>query len=75
MHTCDFWTNLRDLEVINEFWSFVKAIYSQNPVQYNNVFPIHNLIDLMHQISEISSSEAFCCAYHKQTYHMFYSET
>jgi hypothetical protein len=40
MFTSDFWVNTQDLEVMNEFWGFVKAIYSQNPVLYNNVFPI-----------------------------------
>ena len=38
-----------------EYWSFVKAIYSQNPVQYNNIFPIHNLIDLMKKVADSSN--------------------
>jgi hypothetical protein len=44
--------NTHDFEVMLEFWSFVKDIYSQNPVLYNNLFPVSNLIDLMLKISE-----------------------
>ena len=40
MFTSDFWINTHNIELINEYWSFVKAIYSQNPVLYNSVFPI-----------------------------------
>ena len=50
MFTSDFWINTHDTELINEFWSFVKAIYSQDPVLYNKVFPIQNLIDFMIKI-------------------------
>ena len=32
MYTSDFWINTNNMEVISEFWSFVKAIYQQNPV-------------------------------------------
>ena len=28
MHSSDFWLNTDKLDVINEFWLFVKAIYS-----------------------------------------------
>jgi hypothetical protein len=27
MRSCDFWVNTENMEVINEFWLFVKAIY------------------------------------------------
>lgn len=27
MMSCDYWMNSDNLEVINEFWQFVKAIY------------------------------------------------
>ena len=68
MNTCDFWLNSNNMEVINEYWSFVKAIYSQNPVLYNKVFPVHNLVDFMLRISDISKSGAFCCQYHKRAF-------
>lgn len=68
MFTSDFWINTHNIELINEYWSFVKAIYSQNPVLYNSVFPIQNLIDFMVKISDISKDGAFCCEYHKNTF-------
>lgn len=74
MFTSDFWVNTQDMEVINEFWGFVKAIYSQNPVLYNNVFPIQNLIDFMVKISDISKEGAFCCQYHRKTFQMFFNQ-
>lgn len=58
---------------MQEYWSFVKAIYSQNPAQHNQIFPIHNLITLMVKISEIQPQ--FCCTYHKRTNEIFYGET
>lgn len=61
MHTCDFWANSNDTEIINEYWGFVKAIYSQNPALYNKVFPLRNLVDFMLKISDISKDGAFCC--------------
>ena len=73
MFTSDFWMNTHNIELINEFWSFVKAIYSQNPVLYNNVFPIQNLIDFMIKICDTTKEGAFCCEYHKRTFLMLYS--
>lgn len=40
MMSCDYWLNSDNLEVINEFWQFVKAIYQQSPVAFNRVFSI-----------------------------------
>ena len=73
MFTSDFWMNTHNIELINEYWSFVKAIYSQNPVLYNNVFPIQNLIDFMIKICDTTKEGAFCCEYHKRTFFMLYS--
>ena len=73
MFSSDFWINTHNPELINEFWSFVKAIYSQNPVLYNNVFPIQNLIDFMIKICDFTKEGAFCCKYHKRTFLMLYS--
>lgn len=68
MNTSDFWVNSNDMEVVNEYWGFVKAIYSQNPALYNKVYPIHHLVDFMLRISDISKEGAFCCNYHKKTF-------
>ena len=57
MYSADFWINTQNIELINEFWSFVKAIYSQNPVAYNKAFPIQYLIDFMLRICESSKSD------------------
>jgi hypothetical protein len=73
MQTCDFWVNSNDIEVINEFWSFVKAIYSQNPPLYNKVYPVRHLVDLMLRISDISKDGAYCCQYHMRTVQVFMS--
>ena len=73
MFTSDFWMNTHKIELINEFWSFVKAIYSQNPILYNSVFPIQNLIDFMIKICDTTKEGAFCCEYHKRTFFMLYS--
>ena len=73
MFTADFWMNTHDVELITEFWSFVKAIYSQNPVLYNAVFPIQHLIDLMVKVCDTTKEGAFCCEYHKRTFFMLYS--
>jgi len=74
MNTSDFWVNSNDMEVINEFWGFVKAIYSQNPALYNKFFPVRKLIDFMLRISDISKEGAFCCHYHKKTFQMFFTQ-
>jgi hypothetical protein len=71
MQSSDFWLNTDNIEVINEFWQFVKAIYSQNPIQYNRIFSIQNLIDLMVKISDLKDA-GHCCEYHRNTYMMFY---
>ena len=73
MYTSDFWINTHNVELISEYWSFVKAIYSQNPVLYNSVFPIQNLIDLMIKICDTTKEGAFCCEYHRRTFFMLYS--
>ena len=64
--SADFWINAAEesLEVMCEYWSFIKAIYSQNPVQYHAVFPIHNLIDLMKRVSDVPS----CCDIHRSAH-------
>lgn len=71
MRSSDFWVNSEIIEVINDFWLFVKAIYQQNPVTYNRIFSVQNLIDLMVKISEIRDG-GHCCAFHKESYMMFY---
>ena len=73
MFTADFWMNTHNSELINEFWSFVKAIYSQNPVICNRIFPIQNLIDFMIKICDTTKEGAFCCDYHKRTFFMLYA--
>ena len=70
MQSSDFWINTDNMEVINEYWLFIKAIYQQNPVQYNKIFNIQHLIDLMVKISDIK--DGHCCEYHRDTYLMFY---
>jgi hypothetical protein len=50
--SADFWISTNNFEVMQEYWTFVKAIYSQNPIQHNTIFPIHNLISLMVKISD-----------------------
>ncbi len=72
MMSSDFWVNTDNQEVINEYWLFVKAIYQQNPVLYNRLFSIQNLIDLMISISEIRDG-GHCCAFHRDTMNTFYS--
>jgi hypothetical protein len=52
VQTSDFWVNTHHVDVMREYWSFVKAIYSQNPVLYNSLFPVSNLVDLMLKVSE-----------------------
>lgn len=72
VQTSDFWVNTHDFEVMLEFWSFVKDIYAQNPVLYNTLFPISNLIDLMLKISEAQSGvHGLCCQYHQSTQVMY----
>ena len=73
MFTADFWMNTHNSELINEFWSFVKAIYSQNPVICIRIFPIQNLIDFMIKICDTNKEGAFCCDYHKRTFFMLYA--
>ena len=70
--SADFWINTENLEVMQDFWSFVKSIYSQDPVHYNHVFEISNLISLMVNLSE--SHPTFCCFYHKRTNDLFYNQ-
>jgi hypothetical protein len=69
--SADFWINTESLEVMQDFWSFVKSIYSQDPVHFNQVFPISNLITLMVKLSD--SHPSFCCFYHKRTNDLFYN--
>jgi hypothetical protein len=52
LSSADFWINTHNFDVMSEYWSFVKAIYSQNPVRHNALFPIHNLISLMVKLSD-----------------------
>ena len=66
MMSSDYWINTDSIEVINEFWLFVKAIYQQNPIAYNKIFNISNLIDLMVKISDIK--DGHCCDFHKETF-------
>ena len=73
MFTSDFWMNLHNGEIMSEYWSFVKAIYSQNPILYNRVFPIQNLIDFMVKICDTTKESAFCCDYHKRSFFMLYA--
>ena len=73
MFTSDFWMNTHNIELITEYWSFVKAIYSQNPALYNSVFPIQNLIDLMIKICDTTKDGFFCCEYHRRNFFMLYS--
>lgn len=42
----EFWLNL-SLEVQNEFWNFIQSIYDSNPLQYNTIFPISRLVDII----------------------------
>ena len=67
--SADFWISTNNIEVIQEFWSFVKVIYSQNPIQYNTIFPIHHLVNLMIKISD--KQQQFCCDYHTKTHEIF----
>lgn len=66
MMSSDYWVNTNNIEVLNEYWSFVKAIYQQNPVVYNKIFSIRNLIDFMVKISELK--DGYCCEFHKDTF-------
>lgn len=61
MTTADFWVSTHNLDIINEFWSFVKTIYSQNPVMYNKVFPLSKLIDFMLKLCDLTKLGATCC--------------
>jgi hypothetical protein len=70
MMSCDFWVNTHSLEVIDEYWDFVKNIYQQNPVYFNRVFSIQNLVDLMVKISDIKYGH--CCEFHQETFDLFY---
>ena len=63
MKTADFWVSTHNMDIINEFWSFVKTIYSQNPIAYNKVFPLSKLIDFMLKLCDLTKIGASCCEY------------
>ncbi len=42
----EFWLNL-GLEVQTAFWGFIQSIYDSNPLQYNSIFPVSKLVEII----------------------------
>ena len=56
--SADLW-----LHLASDFWGLVKTVYAVNPVHFNRVFGVEQLVDFMVRLSE--QKDGICCDYHK----------
>ena len=42
----------------DQYWLLIKTIYSQDPIEYNRIFPIQILITLMNEVGSVYTEEA-----------------